>query len=137
MSDQQHERYYLIGKGIGLDPISGEAPIKLKYHAGGHWKESTTDKYMPCYNPSTGGVIALAPQCTTDEVEDAVQAAVAAFPEWSTTPVSKRVQVLFNMKTLLDEHLDELTVLLAREMGKKYQEAMGDVLKVTEVVEFA
>ncbi|BEQ16929.1 CoA-acylating methylmalonate-semialdehyde dehydrogenase [Desulfoferula mesophila] len=137
MSDQQHERYYLIDKGIGLDPISGEAPIKLKYHAGGHWKESTTDKYMPCYNPSTGAVIALAPQCTTDEVEDAVQAALAAYPEWSTTPVSKRVQVLFNMKALLDEHLDELTVLLAREMGKKYQEAMGDVLKVTEVVEFA
>jgi malonate-semialdehyde dehydrogenase (acetylating)/methylmalonate-semialdehyde dehydrogenase len=50
--------------------------------------------------------------------------------------VSRR-QVLFNLKTLMDKHLEELTYLLAKEMGKKWDEAMGDVLKVTEVVEFA
>ena len=60
-----------------------------------------------------------------------------AFPAWRDTPVSKRVQVLFNMKVLLDEHLEELTCLCARENGKKWDEAMGDVLKVIEVVEFA
>ena len=59
-------------------------------------------KYMPCFDPSTGAVIALAPQCTADEVEEAIQAAAKAFPAWRDTPVSKRVQVLFQMKTLLD-----------------------------------
>ena len=92
---------------------------------------------MPCYDPSTGAVIALAPQCTAAEVEECIQAAVEAFPAWRDTPVSKRVQVLFKMKTLLEKHLDELTYLCAQENGKKWDEAMGDVLKVIEVVEFA
>ena len=81
---------------------------KLPYYAAG-WKESKTAKYMDCYDPSTGEVIAQAPQCTTDEVEEAIAAAAAAFPAWSDTPPSKRVQVLFRMKALLDKHLDELT----------------------------
>ncbi len=114
-----------------------EEPKKLKYCVGGQWLESKTDRYMPCHNPSTGEVIALAPQCTADEVESAIAAAKAAYPAWADTPVSKRVQVLFKMKALVDEHLEELTYLLAMEQGKKWEEAMGDVLKVNEVVEFA
>jgi len=110
---------------------------KLKYSAGGEWHESKTTKYMDCFNPSTGEVIAQAPQCTADEVEAAVAAAQAAFPAWAETPPNKRVQVLFKLKALLDAHLDELTLSVATENGKVWDEAMGDVLKVTEVVEFA
>lgn len=120
-----------------VDPISGERPVRFRYFAGGQWRESKTADYMPCYDPSTGAVIAYAPQCTADEVESAIEAAAAAFPAWSDTPVGSRVQVLFRMKTLVDSHLDELTHLLAKEMGKKWDEAMGDVLKVVEVIEFA
>ena len=130
-------RYFSIDQTAPADPISGEIPKKLKYGVAGTWKESKTGKYMPCYDPSTGAVIALAPQCTADEVEEAIQAAVAAYPAWRDTPVSKRVQVLFKMKALLDEHLDELTYLCAQENGKKWDEAAGDILKVIEVVEFA
>jgi len=114
-----------------------ETPKKLKLYIDGGWRESSTGKYMNCFDPSTGEVIALAPQCTAGEVEAAVQAAKTAFPAWSDTPPNARVQVLFRMKALLDQHLDELTELLARENGKVLNEAMGDVLKVTEVVEFA
>ena len=89
-----------------------EEPKKLKYCVGGQWRASKTDRYMPCHNPSTGEVIALAPQCTADEVESAIAAAKAAYPAWADTPVSKRVQVLFKMKALVDEHLEELTYLL-------------------------
>jgi malonate-semialdehyde dehydrogenase (acetylating)/methylmalonate-semialdehyde dehydrogenase len=110
---------------------------KLGYFAGGDWHESKTEKYMDCYDPSTGEVIAHAPQCTVEEVEATVAAAKAAFPAWADTPPNKRVQVLFKMKTLLDQHLEELTRLVATENGKVWDEAMGDVLKVTEVVEFA
>jgi len=92
---------------------------------------------MNCYDPSTGEIIAQAPQCTVNEVEASVASAAKAYPEWSNTPPNKRVLVLFKMKVLLDKHLDELTLLCARENGKVLGEAMGDVLKVTEVVEFA
>ena len=71
-------------------------------------------------------MIAYAPQCTAEEVEEAIEAAVKAFPAWRDTPVTKRTQVLFKMKQLLDEHLDELTHLCAQENGKKWDEAMGD-----------
>jgi malonate-semialdehyde dehydrogenase (acetylating)/methylmalonate-semialdehyde dehydrogenase len=110
---------------------------KLRYFAGGEWKESKTARWMDCYNPSTGEVIAQAPQCTAAEVEEAVGAAVAAYPAWADTPPNRRVQVLFRMKALLDEHLDELTLSCATEHGKTWDESMGDVLKATEVVEFA
>jgi malonate-semialdehyde dehydrogenase (acetylating) / methylmalonate-semialdehyde dehydrogenase len=112
-------------------------PKRLKYWVNNEWRESKTTKYMDCFDPSTGQVIALAPQCTRAEVEEAIAAAKAAFPAWSDTPPSKRVQVLFRMKALMDAHLDELTLLLATENGKVWDEAMGDVLKVTEVTEFA
>ncbi len=113
------------------------APKKLRYFAGGKWKESKSGKYMDCYDPSTGEVLARAPRCTAGEVEEAVAAAKDAFPGWSSTTAARRVQVLFRMKALLDQHLEELTRLVATENGKVWGEAMGDVLKVTEVVEFA
>ena len=130
-------RYFTSENDFAIDPISGERPLRLKYYAGGKWLESKTSRYMPCYDPSTGAVIAYTPQCTAGEVEQAIQAAVAAFPGWSDTPVGKRVQVLFRMKTLMDAHVEELTHLLALENGKKWDEAMGDVLKVVEVLEYA
>jgi malonate-semialdehyde dehydrogenase (acetylating)/methylmalonate-semialdehyde dehydrogenase len=137
MADPATDRYFFEDGRLAIEPISGERPIRLKYYAGGQWLESKSGKYMPCYNPSTGSLIAHAPQCSAEEVELAIQAAVNAYPAWSNTPVSRRVQVLFNLKSLLDKHQEELTYLLAKEMGKKWDEAMGDVLKVTEVVEFA
>jgi malonate-semialdehyde dehydrogenase (acetylating)/methylmalonate-semialdehyde dehydrogenase len=123
----------MAGSGIQ----NGSAVRKLQYWVDGGWKPSLTTKYMDCYDPSTGEVIAQAPQCTVAEVESAVASAARAFPAWSDTPPNQRVQVMFRMKALLDKHLEELTQLVARENGKVLDEAMGDVLKVTEVVEFA
>ena len=100
MSDSLDNRYFFEDSKLDIDPISGEKPIKLKFHAGGQWIQSKTGKYMPCYNPSTGAVIAYAPQCSAEEVEQTIQAAVKAYPAWSNTPVSRRVQVLFNLKAL-------------------------------------
>ena len=110
---------------------------KLKVFVNGKFVESQTENYMECFNPSTGEVMALAPQCTREEVEGAIAAAAAAYPAWADTPVPKRMQVLYKMKSLIDENLEELTHLTAMEHGKKWAEAMGDVIKVNEVVEFA
>ena len=117
--------------------ITAVEPKKLQYWVGGEWHTSRTDRYMDCYDPSIGEVVARTPQCTPAEVEAAVAAAKAAFPSWADTPPNKRVQVLFRMKALLDRHQEELTRLVAEEHGKVWDEAQGDVLKVTEVVEFA
>jgi len=133
MSDKDQNRYF----AAATPGAKENTPKKLKYHVNGRWLESKTNKYMDCFNPSTGEIIAAAPQCLPEEVEAAIAAAKTAFPKWADTPVSKRVQVLYHMKHLLDQHLEELSHLLAFEMGKKWDEAMGDILKVTEVVEFA
>jgi len=110
---------------------------KLKIFINGEWMESKTAKYMDVFNPSTGEVMAKAPCCTAEEVDMAVKAASDAFPAWSATPVMKRVQVLYKFRDLIDEHMDELTEIVAREHGKVWEEAKGDILKVKEPVEFA
>ena len=61
---------------------------KLEYYVGNEWRESETGQWMDCYDPSTGKVIARAPQCTASEVEAAVAAAQAAYPGWSNTPAT-------------------------------------------------
>lgn len=103
----------------------------------GEYVTSKTDKYTDAFNPSTGEVIAKVPCCTVDEVEAAIDAAKAAYPGWASTPVIKRVQVLYKLRDLIIEHMDELTDLVAREGGKAWGEAMGDVLKAKEGTEQA
>ncbi len=110
---------------------------KLKYFSDGKWLDSKTAKYMDIYNPSTGEVLAQTPCCTVDEVNEAIASASAAFPAWSKTPVMKRAQVLYNFRDLIVKHMDELTEIVAREHGKVWSEAQGDILKVKEPVEFA
>lgn len=110
---------------------------KLQYFVNNQYKTSKTDKYFDAYNPSTGEVIAKVPCCTKDEIEEAIQAAKAAFPAWSHTPVVKRVQILYKVRELLVQHMDELTELVARENGKNWDEAQGDILKAKEGTEHA
>ena len=114
-----------------------DVPKKLRFCVNSEWRETGSGRYMPVYNPSVGKVMAETPCCTPQEVEDAVQAAKAAFPGWSAKPLGARAQVLFRYKTILDNHLGELATLLATEMGKSLAEARGDVLKAIEVVELA
>ena len=110
---------------------------RLKYCVDGQWLDSKTEKYMPIHNTSTGEVIAETPCCTQEEVYAAVAAAKAAFPGWSGTPVQKRIEVMFRFKALLDQHLQELSLSVATELGKNMDESRGDIIKVIEVVELA
>ena len=110
---------------------------KMKYCVGGEWLESKTDKWMDVTDSSTGEVIAQVPCCTAQEVESAIAAADAAFPEWSATSISKRTQMMFKWRNILVDHLEELTLLCAKELGKTLSEARGDVLKAIEPTELA
>jgi malonate-semialdehyde dehydrogenase (acetylating)/methylmalonate-semialdehyde dehydrogenase len=109
-----------------------DKPKTLPLFINGSFVASKTGSFSDCYDPSTGDVIARAPLCTQDEVEAAIASAKSAFPSWASTPVLKRVQVLQSLCALIDNHLDELTLLLAKENGKTLAEAQGDVLKAKE-----
>lgn len=110
---------------------------RKKYCVGGQWKDSGTDQWMPVTDSSTGEIIAEVPCCTREEVEEAIAAADAAFPEWSQMSLSKRTQMMFKWRNVLEAHLDELTLLCAKELGKNLSEARGDVLKAIEPTEAA
>ena len=110
---------------------------RLKPYINGAYVESKATRYMDIYDPSIGEVIAQTPCCTPEEVASAIAAAKAAFGPWSETPCPRRVEVLYQFRELLIEHLDELTYILCRENGKNWDEAKGDLLKVKEPVEVA
>lgn len=110
---------------------------KLRYCVNNEWKETASGKYTPVMNPSTGEQIAEAPVCTKEEANSAVAAAKAAFPEWSARPVAVRTQVIYMFRELVNRHFEEISVLLATEMGKALEEARGDVFKVVEACEVA
>ncbi len=110
---------------------------KLKFYAGGEWIESKSNKYMDVFNPSTGEVIAQTPCCTEEEVEYAISCAKKAYAEWSNTPVMKRVQVLYKLRDLIIENMDDLTASVCTENGKAWGDAVGDVLKAKEATEIA
>ncbi|MCM0707767.1 CoA-acylating methylmalonate-semialdehyde dehydrogenase [Faecalicatena sp. BF-R-105] len=110
---------------------------KKKYCINGEWKESRAKKWMEVTDSSTGKVIAQVPCCTVDEVESAIAAADAAFPIWSQMSISKRTQMMFKWRDVLVEHLDELTLLCSKELGKNLSEARGDILKAIEPTELA
>ena len=107
-------------------------PIKLKYFVDGEWLESKTDKYMDVSDSSTGEVFALAPCCTASEVEDAVNSAHKAFQTWGNLPIQKRTQVLYSWKALLEKHMEELSYICSREVGKNLDEARGEIIKIIE-----
>ena len=110
---------------------------KLKPFINGAYLESESANYMDIYDPSTGEVIARTPCCTNNEVELAIKSARDAYPGWSDTPPHKRAQLFFNLRSLINEHLEELTECVCRENGKAWSEAEGDVLKAREMTEIA
>ena len=110
---------------------------RMKYCVNGEWKDSKTEKWLPVTDSSTGEVIAEVPSCTQDEVLEAIDAADRAFKAWSQVSISKRTQMMFKWRNILVAHLEELTYLCAKELGKTLGEARGDVLKAIEPTELA
>ncbi len=110
---------------------------EVRNFTGGEWVEGDARETEPVYDPATGETIAETPFSAKEDVDRAVKAASAAFAEWSKTPVTKRVQVLFRYKMLLEEHFYELRDLVTLENGKDAKDAGGEVRRGIEVVEFA
>ncbi len=88
------------------------------------------------FNPATGEVTGQVAMASADTVKEAISAAEAAFPAWRNTPPAKRAQILFRYKELLEEHSDELDLLLTLEHGKVLADAHGEFLRAVEIVEY-
>ncbi|NQX65883.1 CoA-acylating methylmalonate-semialdehyde dehydrogenase [Paenibacillus alba] len=103
----------------------------------GVWRDSTSEVTNDVINPATGEILAKVPLSSVEDVENAVNAAQQAYEDWSRTPVPKRARVLFRYWQLLQDHERELAELITAENGKSYKEALGEVLRGIECVEFA
>ncbi|PMR74749.1 CoA-acylating methylmalonate-semialdehyde dehydrogenase [Billgrantia endophytica] len=92
---------------------------------------------LPVTNPSTGEVVRQVADGDRAAVEQAITAAQAAFPAWRDTPPSRRVQVMYRFKQLLETHADRLVQLVSEEHGKTLEDAMGELKRGIENVEYA
>jgi malonate-semialdehyde dehydrogenase (acetylating)/methylmalonate-semialdehyde dehydrogenase len=104
---------------------------------GGKWVTSTSPAGIELTNPATGESLGQSPAGSASEVDAAVQAAHAAFAFWRTVPAADRVQYLFKLKNLLEEHLDDLARLITIENGKTLAESKGELRRGIENVEVA
>ncbi|MDH3719657.1 MAG: CoA-acylating methylmalonate-semialdehyde dehydrogenase [Planctomycetota bacterium] len=103
----------------------------------GKWQTGNGQRTGDVYNPSTGQIIAQVPLCTAEETGPVVEAAAAALPAWSETPVVDRARVMFHFRRLMEENFDDLAALVTREHGKTLAEARAEVQRGLEMVEFA
>ena len=103
----------------------------------GDFQESESSRFGDIYNPATGEVIAKLPMGGASDLEKAVKSAKQAFRSWSTTSITKRAQLMFKFKELLELHRDELVEIISREHGKVIPDAAGSLQRGIEVVEFA
>ena len=103
---------------------------------GGKRVASASGRSQPVYNPATGEAIDELGLSTADEVGAAVQAAVDAFPAWAATPPLKRASVMFRFNELLIKHAEDIAREISREHGKTHDDALGEVQRGREVVEF-
>ena len=104
---------------------------------GGKWVTSNAPAGIELRNPATGEPLGHSPAGSADEVDAAVQSAHAAFSFWRNLPAVDRVQYLFKLKALLEEHLDELATLITIENGKTLAESKGELRRGIENVEVA
>ena len=107
-----------------------------------HWIDgkqvvATSGRSGVITNPATGGVIAEVGFASIEDVDRAVASARAAALEWRTTPLSRRAEVMFRLRGLIVEHRQRLAEIISLENGKTIGDALGEVARGLENVEFA
>src|ERR1700719_2593016 len=103
----------------------------------GSWVESKATEWRDVINPATGETIGQTPLSTATEVDAAVESAATAFPAWRRTPPEDRIQPLFKLKQLLEDHVDELGRIITQENGKTFAEGKAELRRAIENVEVA
>ena len=98
---------------------------------------SDATRLQDVYNPSTGEVSKQVALASTATVEQAIAAAEAAFPEWRNTPPIKRARIMFRFKELLEQNADRIAQMIGEEHGKIAHDALGELQRGIENVEYA
>ncbi|MFL6465609.1 MAG: CoA-acylating methylmalonate-semialdehyde dehydrogenase [Bryobacteraceae bacterium] len=117
-----------------------EAPASLRvasHFIGGQPLESTSDRSGVIWDPATGNPQASVQFASAAEVDHAVAVAKAAFPAWRATPLSRRAEILFRMRELVDANRRKIAELITSEHGKALPDALGEVARGLENIEFA
>ena len=110
---------------------------KIQNYIDGRWQDSTASEWQDVVNPATGEALGRVPLSDAQEVATAIQSASAAYPGWRRTPPQDRIQPLFRLKQLLEDHLDELARIITQENGKTLTEAKAELRRAIENVEVA
>jgi malonate-semialdehyde dehydrogenase (acetylating) / methylmalonate-semialdehyde dehydrogenase len=120
-------------------PADGHgAAIGAVHHwIGGRIVEGASGRRGPVYDPATGRIARQVDFASVDEVGAAVAAAKAAFPAWRATSISKRSDILFKIRNLVESHRTELAAHLTAEHGKVPSDALGEIARGLENLEFA
>ena len=110
---------------------------KLNNYIDGNWIESTASNILEVHNPATAEVLATVPLSPAEEVDRAAKMAAAAFHEWRRVPAPNRIQYLFRLKNLLEEHFEDLACTVTMENGKTLDDSRGELRRAIENVEVA
>ncbi len=112
-------------------------PARVSHWIDGGIVAGTSGRDGPVFDPATGSQTKSVDFASVDEVGAAVAAAKAAFPGWRATSLSKRTEIMFRIRNLVDSHRHELAALLTAEHGKVPSDALGEIARGIENLEFA
>jgi malonate-semialdehyde dehydrogenase (acetylating)/methylmalonate-semialdehyde dehydrogenase len=121
----------------GVSPSIAAPAERISHWIGGQIVAGTSGREGPVFNPATGQVARYVDFATADEVGAAVAAATAAFPGWRSTSLSKRTDIMFKIRNLVEAHRHELAGHLTAEHGKVPSDALGEIARGLENLEFA
>ncbi|MFL5777496.1 MAG: CoA-acylating methylmalonate-semialdehyde dehydrogenase [Chloroflexota bacterium] len=110
---------------------------RVSHWIGGRPVAGTSGREGPVYDPATGTLRRHVDLASVEEVDAAVRAAKGAFPAWRATSLSKRTDIMFRIRNLVDEHRHEIAALLTSEHGKVPSDALGEIARGIENLEFA
>jgi malonate-semialdehyde dehydrogenase (acetylating) / methylmalonate-semialdehyde dehydrogenase len=122
----------------GRDARAKEDAMKqIDHWIGGTYVPGASGRTGSVFDPATGAQTGAVAFASAAEVDTAVAAAKAAFPAWRSTSLSRRAEVMFRVRELLDRHRSDIAKLLTAEHGKVHSDALGEVARGLENVEFA
>jgi malonate-semialdehyde dehydrogenase (acetylating)/methylmalonate-semialdehyde dehydrogenase len=110
---------------------------KLPNYINGQWRPSRATEYLDVVNPATNEILGQTPLSPASEVDEAATAAAAALDSWRRTPATDRIQYLFRLKNLMEEHFEEISRIITMECGKTIGESRGEMRRAIENVEVA
>jgi len=109
----------------------------VEHFVGGKSFSGSSQRTAPVYDPARGIVTKQVRLASAEDVSDAVAVAVAAFPSWRDMSLAHRVAIVFRFRELLDAKKGELAEIITSEHGKVLSDALGEISRGQEVVEFA